>query len=57
MGQWITDLTKWLEPYEHPLGIVASVVTILGITAAGVISAVVKPVLLRQEFNFSHSTP
>jgi hypothetical protein len=46
MGQWITDLMKWLEPFEHPLAIIASVVTILGITVAGVISAVVKPVRL-----------
>lgn len=46
MGQWITDMTKWLEPLEHPLAIIASVVTIFGITIAGVISAVVKPVRL-----------
>jgi hypothetical protein len=44
MGQWITDLGKLLEPYEHPLIILAAIAAILGITVLGVLSTVLKPV-------------
>ena len=33
MGQWITDLAKWLAPYEHPLATIASIATLLGVAS------------------------